>query len=425
MGGVARRDFLRLAVGAAALAGLAACTGGGSGSKPASRKRRPRGLPEGKDAPFDHVVVLMMENRSFDHLLGWLPGADGKQAGLTYVDAAGAPQQTWDLGRDFQGCTYRDPQHQWQAAATQLNGGKADGFLLTQPDGDRYPIGYYTRDAVPITAALATGYTTLDRYFSSLNAATWPNRLYLHAAQSDLDITGAYINGEAVPKSHIQTAIWDRLADAHLSGLYYQYGEPMTGVFASRKYDAITVPIDQFATDARAGALPNVAFVEPNYQTLPELFGTSNDDHPHGSIRSGEGFVRDVYDEVTKSPQWDRTVMVLTFDEWGGFFDHVPPPKVVDDYVNPNPGPHPDYRQLGFRVPCIVISPFAPARIVHDGPYEHCSILRMIEWRWDLAPMTTRDAHARNLAEVLDFSARRAPVRLPAFTAPAPVECPR
>src|SRR5581483_8918474 len=110
---------------------------------------------------------------------------------------------------------------------------------------------------------------------------------------------------------------------------------------------------------------------------------------------------------VRTSPNWDRTVMVVNFDEWGGFYDHVVPPKVADDNVNPFAGPHPDYTQLGFRVPCVVISPYAPKRVFDGsagGPFEHCSVLRMIEWRWGLEPLTTRDASARNLAEVLDFS---------------------
>jgi phospholipase C len=111
-------------------------------------------------------------------------------------------------------------------------------------------------------------------------------------------------------------------------------------------------------------------------------------------------------------------VIVLNFDEHGGFYDHVAPPRVPDDNVNPNPGPHPDYGRLGFRVPCIVMGPFAPARVVHSGPYEHCSILRMIEWRFGLEPMHARDRYARNLAEVLDFSRRRPPTRLPHEVAP-------
>ena len=117
-------------------------------------------------------------------------------------------------------------------------------------------------------------------------------------------------------------------------------------------------------------------------------------------------------------------MFVLNFDEWGGFYDHVAPPKVPDDNRNPQPGPHPDYSQLGFRVPCVVVSPWSPQTVVTDGPYEHCSVLRMIEWRWGLEPMTLRDRSAKNLAETLDFSLHRPPVRLPAFSAPQPVACP-
>jgi phospholipase C len=109
-------------------------------------------------------------------------------------------------------------------------------------------------------------------------------------------------------------------------------------------------------------------------------------------------------------------VFVLNFDEGGGFYDHVDPPQAEDDTVLPGSGPKPDLTQLGFRVPAIAMGPFAPQRIETAGPYEHCSILRMVEWRWDLEPMTLRDANARNLAEALDFRADRDPLTLPAFT---------
>ena len=104
-------------------------------------------------------------------------------------------------------------------------------------------------------------------------------------------------------------------------------------------------------------------------------------------------------------------VFVLNFDENGGFYDHVPPPTCIDNNVNPNPGPHPNYKRLGFRVPAIAMGPYAPKRSRQAGPYEHCSILRMIEWRWGLAPMTARDANAKNLAEALDFTQQTRPVR--------------
>jgi len=152
---------------------LGACTGSGA-------KRQTRGvpLPAPAEAPFDTVVVLMMENRSFDHLLGWLPGADGRQAGLTYADSSGAARPTWSVAPDWQGWRYGDPRHDWPAVAQQWNGGACDGFLKTQAVGDTYPISYYAAADLPVLATLARGYITFDRYFCWVVGATWPNRFY-------------------------------------------------------------------------------------------------------------------------------------------------------------------------------------------------------------------------------------------------------
>jgi phospholipase C len=381
-------------------------------------------LPNPADAPFDTVVVLMMENRSFDHLLGWLPGANGKQSGLAFLDAQGISIPTADLGVDVQGCAFRDPKHDWESVATQFHAGACDGWLLTADAGDHFPIGYYTAPQVPVLGALAQNYTLFDNYFCSLLAATWPNRLYQLCAATDVDETGFFPDPDKPRPSNLQLSIFDRVLGAGRTAGYYSWGEPMTGLFESKRYDSISFPKDQFFTDAAAGKLPNVTFIEPDYTLKSELTGTSNDYHPHGSILSGEGYIADVYNAVRTSPQWDRTVLVVNFDEHGGFFDHVVPPTVVDDNVNPNPGPHPDYTRLGFRVPAIAISPFAPKKIESAGPYEHCSILSMIEWRFGLQPMTARDKNAKNLADALDFSTRRDPFELPAFTAPPLMTCP-
>jgi phospholipase C len=166
-----------------------------------------------------------------------------------------------------------------------------------------------------------------------------------------------------------------------------------------------------------------VTFIDPDLPTIEEFLGTAYDDHPFADIRQGEVFISKVYRALAQSPQWERMVFVLNFDEHGGFFDHVPPPAVTDHTVLPSPGPAPDLKRLGFRVPCVVMGPFAPGRVVHTGPYEHCSILRMIEWRWDLEPMTARDRNATNLAEVLDFSAHRKPAVLPSFDPGPPMQC--
>jgi phospholipase C len=369
------------------------------------------------EAPFDTVVVLMMENRSFDHLLGWLPQADGRQEGLRYPDLDGHKHPTHDLGPDFTGCGNIDPDHSWYGGLVEFNGGENDGWLKTPPGrkvDDVYPIGYYTEQAVPVLGALARSYTALDGYFAAIMAETYPNRLYMHAAQTDRDHN---LNppGFGKPPNKLATmpTIWDRVAAAGLSGRYYYNDLPFVGLWGT-KYLPIVAPFARFLVDAAAGTLPNVAFVDPKFSNIG---GAESDEHPFADVRVGDNFIASVFHAVRTSPQWDRTVLVVTYDEWGGFFDHVPPPKVADD-TDPNsvdhtcnvpgtcsepPGLVPDYRQLGFRVPTVVVSPFSSGRVAHGGPYEHTSILKMIEWRWGLEPLTTRDREARNLVEVLDF----------------------
>jgi phospholipase C len=364
-------------------------------------------LPNPATAPFDHVVVLMFENRSFDHLLGWLPGADGVQAGLQFTDQLGVTYPTYPLDADTQGCDYLDPDHSWEGFVAQYNGGALDGWLQVpsnRGESDTFPIGYYGPSDVPAIASLAQSYTVLDRYFASIMAETFPNRFYQHAARTDRD------HNMGVATTTLTPTIWDRLDDAGLTGAYYFVDEPFLALWGP-KYASIMRPIAQFPVDVDAGTLPNVSFVDPSF--VNEGQGQSGDYHPHGDIRAGESYLSFVYHTLRDSVSnvWDKTVFVVNFDEWGGFYDHVVPPKVVDDTVKAEKtadgAPHPDYTQLGFRVPCIVASPWSKQQVIHDGPYEHTSVLNMIEWRWGLEPLTERDKHARNLAEVLDFSTTR------------------
>jgi phospholipase C len=307
----------------------------------------------------------------------------------------------------------------------QFNHGKCDGWLKTAPAGDTFPIGYYTDADLPILASLARGHTTLDRYFCSVMGPTGPNRLYAWSATTDARTFGfpGTTNGQGTCPSNLQLAIWDRLRAAGVPHGYYAGQEPNSYQYQSRKYDAITRTHDEFFARAAAGTLPQVTWLDPDLPTYDEVAGLAYDDHPFGDVRQGEVFLAKVYRALAASPQWDRMVFVVTYDEHGGFYDHVAPPVVADDTVLPVSGPHPDLKRLGFRVPCIVMGPFAPARVAHDGPYEHCSILRMIEWRWNLPPMRARDRHARNLAEVLDFSHRTKPLKLPPFHPPAAKAC--
>ena len=416
-----RREFI---VGAAAAAvaatglGLAACSSddrsdsSSSGTaKTTTTAKQTQTLPDPDKAPFDHVVVVMMENRSFDTLLGWLPGADGKQAGLTYARKDGEEFETWPLAPDWNGCSMQDPFHFSAAVAEQFDDGKIDGFLTSHPEDDLFPLGYYTDEDLPILAKLATSYTTFDNYFSAMLGPTWPNRFYQLSATTDVFETGDFPKEGAERPSKLDLAIFDRLMEKGLTSKYYSPGEPMTLLYQSKKYDSLTVPYEEFLTDAKEGKLPHVSFVDPDYTAEAEFKGLSNDFHAYGDVRAGDAFLAEVHDAIANSPQWEKTVMVINFDEHGGFFDHVVPPPVEDDTVVG--APVPNLKNLGFRVPAIVVSPFAPEKIETDGPYEHCSVLKMIEWRWGLEPMTVRDEKAKNLAEALDFSANRQPVKLP------------
>ncbi len=384
-----RRQFL---VGAAGVAGSLALGGTAAWARP----RAIGGLPPPARSGIDHIVIVMMENRSFDHFLGWLPGANGKQAGLTYADTAGARHSTYPLAPDFQGCGHPGPDHSYEGGRIQYAGGACDGFLRAE-DSDIYAIGYYTRPDLPFLGEAALAWTTCDNYFAALLGPTIPNRLYLHAGRSDR------INNALLPTG--LPTIWDRLAEHGLKGRYYQQTFSFLALWGA-KYASIVRPQSQFLRECKRGTLPAVCHVEPAW-TLP-ILGLGSDDHPNADIRVGESFLDEVYEAVTSSPAWPRTLMIVVFDEWGGFFDHVRPQRAPDVAEQ--------YAMRGFRVPCLLISPFARRRHVAHGLFDHASILKLIEWRFGLRPLSVRDAKANNLATALDFAHRD--LNAPRFAVP-------
>ena len=423
------------AAGSAALLAMEACGSSSSGSnaspsaKP-SPSKTPKaagigGVSDPSKAPFDTVVVLMMENRSFDHLLGWFPGANGKQAGLSFPGYKGGTFPTVALGSDTQACGDKDPDHTWQGMVKHFNNGKCDGWLTTQFTGDTFPIGYYEEAQLPVLGALAHNYTLFDAYHCSMMDATWPNRFYQLSAATDVDATGLFPAKGGKRPCNLEVAIFDRLQEAKLTSGYYTWGEPMTELL--RLEEVRRHHLSQGRVLLRQPQRAPCRTSRSSSRTTQrgrEYLGTSNDYHPHGDIQVGDSYIGEVYNALSKSPQWERMVFVLNFDENGGFYDHVAPPTVIDDNVNPNPGPHPDYKRLGFRVPAIAMGPYAPKKIETAGPYEHCSILRMIEWRWGLEPMSARDANAKNFAEALDFTKKRDTFTLPAFKPATSPACP-
>lgn len=444
---LSRRKFLQIT---AASAGLAV-TGPNLLARAAANASPTRLKPDGSRG-VQHVVILMMENRSFDHFLGWLPGADGRHD-LQFVSAVdGNTYPNYPLAPDFQGCGYSDPDHSWEGWLVEHNFGKMDGFLqrpttppnlpgVTPAAANTFPIGYYTNlnpdgspkalPDLPVTGALAQNYTVFDRYFCAFAGETFPNRFYQHAAQTDRD------HNSEVPST--LPTIWDQLSPIPntqgipTGGYFYRdspflalWADPAIEPGATFKYqpffhpfsdaDASTAALSagqSFVAACQAGTLPNVSYVDPAFDD--ETTGTSDDDHPLADIRLGERFIADAYHALADNGYLDHTVLIVTFDEWGGFYEHVDPPMVVDD-TNPANVNHtgdtttdgqsyPDYRQLGFRVPAIVVSNLLQnPRIVHDGPFEHCSSLKLIENTFGLLPLTARDLHARDLGDVLDAS---------------------
>jgi phospholipase C len=346
------------------------------------------GLVRPENTAIDHIVLVMMENRSFDHFMGWLPGADGRQAGLTYLDRSGGAHHTFPLAPDYQGCGHPDPDHSYAGGRVEFDGGRCDGWLRAGSN-DLYAIGYYQQQDLSFIGRQAPHWTTSDRYFAPIMASTYPNRIYQHAAQTDrLDNS---------PTLSSLPTIWDRLATGGISAHYYYSDVPFLALWGA-KYLPISRPFADFLLDAQAGSLPQVSFVDPRF--VDESSGTSGDDHPHADIRNGEAFLDLIYKAITTGPAWSRTVLLINYDEWGGFFDHVPPRRAQ---VPPGDRALGSDGLRGFRVPFVMISPWSASKVSHRH-YDHTSVLRLIEWRWNLPPLTIRDASANNPAADLELS---------------------
>jgi phospholipase C len=379
---------------------------------------------------FRHVVLVMMENRSFDHFLGWLPGAAGMQSGLTYTNVSGQAFPTWHL-TTFQGCGCILPDQSF-GAKTQYDNGACDGWLLANPN-DNFSIGYYIQSDLAFLGQAATNWTVCDNYFAPIMAETQPNRIYQHAAQTD-----CLTNRSSPTLTLSLPTIWDNLSTSNLTGRYYHAGFPFLNLWGT-KYNSISMGINRFYTDCSNGNLPAVSFVDPLFTSTTvdaivfnETGGVigndtgGNDDHPHSDIRKGEAFLANIYNNITSGSQWSSTILIINFDEWGGFFDHVPPSKVpyadVPDataYINAGiPTSDPTYGLRGFRVPCLVISPWSHGGNVSSELFDHTSVLKLIENHWNLPRLTARDLTANDLADVLDLGH-------PDFTPPPQVSVPQ
>ncbi|MBA3864902.1 MAG: hypothetical protein H0X42_00915 [Solirubrobacterales bacterium] len=230
-GALRRREFLqRAAVTGGLAAGLAGILSPDTILAQAAKISRAP-VPDPRNVPLDTIIVLMMENRSFDHYLGWLPGADGRQGGLVFNDAAGNPHDTHRLAPDFQGCAHPDPDHSWLGGRQQLDGGRMDGFLRSG-ENDVFSIGYYAEQDLPFIPAAARAFTTFDRFFCSILASTYPNREYMHAAQSygRTDNTMPFGPGElGFPDS----TIFNALSAKGISNHYFYTDIPVSALWGA------------------------------------------------------------------------------------------------------------------------------------------------------------------------------------------------
>ena len=425
-----RRTFVRGAaagLGAAALAGPARAAEVVNVALPKLQVGRP------SRTPVKHIVCLMMENRSVDHYLGWYgtenPEFDAHQD-ASFVDlrkgADGPLVATEDWGRDgrddYHGRGFEDPNHGWTGGRHQRNGGACDGWLDPRTGNDELALATYEAHDIPVWAQLTRGWQTYDRWFCSLLGPTQPNRYYWYSG------TASGLKDNSLPPEFASThpewtagwdwpTVWDVCDWAGVTNAYYYSSLPETAFWGGRHLHR-THHIAEFFLACELGALPQVSFVDPWF-VAPG--GLANDDHPLADIRLGQQLLSDIVQAFTSSRHYREGALVITYDEWGGFWDHVDPPRVADDHGTPDdPGGQDDFSQLGFRIPSTIVSPWTRSHRVDHTVYEHSSTLRFICDNWGIKYPTKRVQSTNSLEgafrrfRTFDAHADFVPYELPA-----------
>jgi phospholipase C len=366
----------------------------------AARRQRHRLLPAPRNIPVDTIVVLMMENRSFDHYLGWMPNADAQQAGLQYTDKDGVAHETRRMTPDFQGCGHPDPDHSWDGGRTQLDGGACDGFLRSG-DNDVFSISYYGEGDLGFIQDAARTFTTFDRFHCSLMGSTLPNREYMWAGESYGNRDNALPPQTQYTTGFPDNTIFAALDKVGVSNRYFFNDVPVSALWGATRLKS-SGSIAEYYARCATGTLPNVSYVDPNFGgSAGEGPGLSGDEHPHGDVRAGQAFMADVVHAFMESPQFKRGALFITYDEWGGFFDHVAPPRVPDQRNDADIDK--DYGLMGFRIPTIAVSPWVRRNHVEHTRYGFESILKFISYRFGIPPLNTRVAHANNIGRSFDW----------------------
>jgi phospholipase C len=422
-------------------------------------------------AKIEHFVVLMLENRSFDHLFGalgpvvpGLVGLNGDECNYDDPNSQQPEQKRTVLPADGFGMPF-DPPHEFLDVQFQLygplkgnpsqpnppaNGALMNGFVFrtiaTVPN--LYPedavrvMSYFQPEQIPVLKTLAQQFAVINSWHSSLPGPTWPNRFFVHAATSG-GLNCSPTNEQIIAGFSFKGGtIYDRLGDKTSDWHIYHDGLPQSiGIcdlrwnFLKQQFNPFSSnfrPMGEFETDIAAGDLAPYTFIEPNYDTGHNYLN-GNSMHPLNDIRNGEALVKRVYRAVRNSAFWENTMLIITFDEHGGFYDHVAPPATIatgDDHRYADSDFPFAFDRLGVRVPALVISAYTQPGTVIGGPgnpavFDHSSIAATVEKRFKYRPLTQRDARACTLDVALNLADARtdAPSDLPdpAFDPSRPV----
>lgn len=364
--------------------------------------------------PIRHVILLIMENRSFDHMMGGLasvlPGLDGVDPANPHLNRDPAGQAYFQAPTGITQTT-SDPKHEHADVVIQLqnrNSGFVLDFVQAYPAAtvqDRQQImDYFPAGFLPGLHSLARDFTVCDRWYASVPGPTWPNRFFaLSGTSLGRILMPAGVTDLGSYFQQTQQTLFDRLNQAGRTWKTYFYDFPSSWLMLRNLLPENVAQyrmIDEFFEDVRdEKSFPDFVFLEPKY------FGPDeNDDHPPHNVMKGEKVIADVYNAIRSNPElWNNSLLVILFDEHGGFYDHVTPPGAVapDDHQGEY-----TFDQLGVRVPALLVSPWA-SRTVEHTQFDHTSVLKYLIDKWNLGPLGRRAAAATSIAIALRESQPR------------------
>jgi phospholipase C len=334
--------------------------------------------------PIRHVIIVMRENRTYDEYFGQLVKRgqpESEPVPATFANDNVKPYHETTT------CVKTDPDHSWDGLHKCVNGGRMDGFVKTSGS---VTMGYYDQSDLPFYYFLANTFALADRHFPSVLGPTYPNRDFLVLGTSD----GIQCTCSQFPRAGLPS-LMDALEKKGLTwAAYSEMNNPMENTLGTAWRDshpASRHTVSDFKMALASGNLPAVTFVDSQENTI--------DEHPPADVQAGEAWTRTLYDALVKSSIWSTTALIWTYDEGGGFADHVPPPKTCAPSQSESA-----FTELGVRVPLIVISPYARRHYVSHVVHEHTSITRFIETVFDLPALTARDANSDALLDMFDFA---------------------